>query len=60
MVIYLKSFSKDQVLRALQRLGELADQQSAQLDICIYGGCAMMLAYDRKRITRDIDAVFYP
>jgi hypothetical protein len=56
----LKSFSRDQVLRALQRLGELADQQSAQLNICIYGGCAMMLAYDRKRITRDIDAVFYP
>jgi hypothetical protein len=56
----LKSFGRDQVLKALQRLGELADQESVQLNICIYGGCAMMLAYDRKRITRDNDAVFYP
>jgi hypothetical protein len=41
-------------------LGELAGEKSLQLNLCIYGGCAMMLAYDRKRITRDIDAVFHP
>ena len=56
----MKSFSKDQVISALTRLGELAEEKSIQLNLCIYGGCAMMLAYDRKRITRDIDAVIHP
>ena len=60
MFYYLKEFTKEQVLAALKRLGELAKEKSIQLNLCIYGGCAMMLAYDRKRITRDVDAVIQP
>ena len=58
--LLIEGFSKEQVISALKRLGELAGEKSLQLNLCIYGGCAMMLAYDRKRITRDIDAVFHP
>ena len=56
----MNSFSIDQVLAALRRLAELAKEQSIELNLCIYGGCAMMLAFDRKRITRDVDAIFHP
>ena len=47
-------------MAALRRLGELADKNSVRINLCIYGGCAMMLAYDRKRVTRDVDEIFYP
>lgn len=56
----MNSFSLDQVLAALRRLAELAKEKSIELNLCIYGGCAMMLAFDRKRITRDVDAIFHP
>jgi len=29
-------------------------------DVYIFGGAAMALAYDARRATRDIDAVFHP
>lgn len=52
--------TKNQIMRALGRLGELAQANEIELEISIYGGCAMMLAFDRRAITRDVDAVFYP
>ena len=30
------------------------------LEISIYGGTAMMLAYDSRNATKDIDAIFHP
>ncbi len=47
-------------MAALRRLGELADKNSVRINLCIYGECAMMLAYDRKRVTCDVDEIFYP
>ncbi len=47
-------------MRALGRLGELAQANEIELEISIYGGCAMMLAFDRRAITRDVVAVFHP
>ena len=55
----MKFLTKDELIAALRRLGELADEKSVQLNLCIYGGSALMLAYDRKRVTRDVDAIFY-
>ena len=56
----MKSLSKQDVLSALKRLGELAGEREIALDLCVYGGCAMMLAFDRRAITRDVDVVFHP
>jgi hypothetical protein len=56
----MEGLSKNQVMRALRRLGELAQAREIEVEISIYGGCAMMLAFDRRAITRDIDAVFHP
>lgn len=51
---------RDEILRALRRLGELAREKKIELELSIYGGCAMMLAFDRRAITRDVDAIFHP
>lgn len=56
----MKGLSKARVLRALERLGQLAHENDTVIELCIYGGCAMMLAYDRRAVTRDVDALFHP
>jgi len=52
------SFNRTVIENALRRLGELAQADSLTLELSIYGGSAMMLAFDRKAITKDVDAVF--
>lgn len=47
-------------MHALTRLGELAEAAGLKLELCIYGGAAMMLAYDSRAITKDVDAVIRP
>ena len=47
----------------LELLGELGDRLAAQgqrADFYVVGGAAMLLAYGREQMTRDIDAVFEP
>lgn len=56
----MKGLGKTDVLNAIRRLGELALTEETEVELCIYGGCAMMLAFDRRAITKDIDAVFKP
>lgn len=45
---------------AFRRLGERLARQGVVADIYVIGGAAMTLAYDARRSTRDIDAVFQP
>ena len=45
---------------ALRRLGERLARRGVVADLYIFGGAAMALAYDARRSTRDIDAVFQP
>lgn len=56
----MKAIRKDQIIRALTRLGALAQAQQIELELSIYGGCAMILAFNRRMITRDVDAIFHP
>lgn len=56
----MKEMSKDVMLAALSRLGELADADGLRLECCIYGGALMMLAYDARISTKDVDAVIRP
>lgn len=46
--------------RAFRRLGERLAGRGLIGDVYIFGGAAMALAYDARRATRDIDAVFKP
>lgn len=56
----MKLISKPILMRALNRLGELANDRGLQLEVCLYGGALMMLAYDAREITKDVDAIIRP
>lgn len=56
----MKQISKPVLLDALTRLGALAEQEGLRLEVCLYGGALMMLAYDAREITKDVDAILYP
>ena len=45
---------------AFRRLGERLARRGLTADVYIVGGAALALAYDARRTTRDIDAVFQP
>jgi hypothetical protein len=45
---------------AFRRLGDRLVRRGVVADIYVVGGVAMALAYDGRRSTRDIDAVFQP
>ena len=45
---------------AFRRLGDRLAHRGIVADIYVIGGAAMALAYDARRATRDIDAVFQP
>lgn len=48
------------ITEALRRLGERLAYRGIVADLYVFGGAAMALAYDLRRSTRDIDAVFQP
>ncbi len=45
---------------AFRRLGDRLVRRGVVADVYVFGGAAMALAYDARRATRDIDAVFEP
>jgi hypothetical protein len=55
-----KAFSRQQIITALQALGDDLTRQGVRGQIFIVGGAAMALAYSTRRVTKDIDAVFEP
>jgi hypothetical protein len=56
----MSEFTIERVSALLQELGERLAGRGIEGEIYVVGGAAMMLAYDRSRITRDIDAVGVP
>jgi hypothetical protein len=52
--------SKEVIVELLKELGRRLDERGLHADMYLVGGGAMALAYNRQRITRDIDAVFEP
>jgi hypothetical protein len=53
-------FTSEQIRDALLELGRRLDARGHRADLYIVGGAAMALAFDRTRVTRNIDAVFAP
>jgi hypothetical protein len=51
---------RDQILRLFEELSEELVRRGTRAEIFLVGGAAMALAYDARRATRDIDAVFQP
>jgi hypothetical protein len=48
---------KTEIVAALQRLGQLADDEGFQIELLLLGGTAMVLAFNARPSTRDVDAV---
>ena len=49
-----------QITDAFRRLGARLARRGVVGDVYVFGGAAIALAYDARRATRDIDAVFEP
>lgn len=52
--------SKSQILAALLRLNELLLAKGVIGELCVFGGAAMVLAFDARESTRDVDGIFVP
>lgn len=51
---------RTEIVAGLTALGAALERRGTQGEMYIVGGAAMALAYDARRSTRDIDAVFEP
>jgi Nucleotidyltransferase of unknown function (DUF6036) len=51
---------RSEIVAALTTLGEVLDRRGVRGEMYVVGGAAIALAYDTRRSTRDIDAVFEP
>ncbi len=49
--------SSDDIRRGLRRLDGLARAAAVTVDLAVYGGAAMVLAFDARTATKDVDAV---
>jgi hypothetical protein len=56
----IQLLDRDIIIKALTRMGEIAKASGVSLEICLYGGTALMLAYDARTATKDVDAVLRP
>lgn len=52
--------NKRTILHALRRLGELAHAEGLTLEVTVYGGVAMLLLFDSRTATKDVDAILRP
>lgn len=52
-----KKLSKNDMLAIFEKIGELCLQQGLTLEIAVYGGSAIMLEFDYRSATFDIDFV---
>jgi len=52
--------SREQIMAALRRLDELLRDKGIIGELCIFGGAAMVLAFDARESTRDVDAILVP
>jgi hypothetical protein len=52
--------TRQDIINALERLGQLAAADGYTLHLLVVGGAAMVLGYNARQSTHDIDAVFLP
>ena len=55
-----EKLSRARILEALTLLGCYSQAEGVQLEICIYGGAALMLALNARDGTKDLDAILRP
>ena len=55
-----KPLTKADILRALNRLGELAQAKGLTLEVALYGGAVFTVVYGSRDSTKDVDAIVHP
>ncbi|MFC3491195.1 DUF6036 family nucleotidyltransferase [Glycomyces rhizosphaerae] len=54
------TLGRDDITELLTELGEVLAQEGERAELFIVGGAAMALAYNTRRFTGDLDAIFEP
>jgi len=49
--------TKQEIIQALKHLGQLAESIGEQIELVTVGGALMLLAYDARPTTKDIDVL---
>lgn len=57
---YVMRLDRDTIVKALSATSEKLKAEGVTGEVCIFGGAAMVLAFDARDSTRDVDAVFKP
>ena len=55
-----EKLTRERILAAFALMGRYAAAEGVQLEIGLYGGTAMMLAFDARETTKDVDAIVRP
>lgn len=53
----MATLSRHEIIEALARLGQLAEARGARIELALVGGALMVLVYEARESTRDIDAI---
>ena len=56
----MKRLTRADILAGLRELGRLAEAEGVSLEVALYDGAVMMLAYDARPSTKDVDAIIHP
>lgn len=56
----LTYLTRQEIEAALGRLSQLAASEGVRLEMTLYGGALMLLAYDARTVTKDVDAIVHP
>ncbi len=51
--------TKEDILKAFEEIGEIANERGVIIDIGVYGGSAIALQWEFRRSTRDVDIVVF-
>ena len=53
-------FDRKRIIELIRELGSRLEDRGVRAEMFVVGGSAMALAYNRDRLTKDVDAVFEP
>jgi len=52
--------SRDAILNALENLADALRRRNVTGELCLFGGSVMVLAFNARPSTKDVDAIFEP
>lgn len=53
----MATLTRQEIIDALARLGQLAEARGSRIELVLVGGALMVLVYEARESTRDVDAI---